>query len=106
MNYRPHPMMSPMIAMRLPGAISIRWLAIVMCQRILADMRMKSKPIPILSIHLILKVYNAFKFGGGGNLYSQPGGGLGPYAGRERERERFEVYKTMAERASEFGRNE
>jgi hypothetical protein len=51
MKYRLHPMMSPMIAMRLPVAISIHWSAIVMCQRILADMRMKwISLIPILSI--------------------------------------------------------
>jgi hypothetical protein len=56
-------------------------------------------------------VYNAFKpFGGSGggganaSSWQQNGGGAAPYAGRERER--FEVYKTMAERAAEFGRNE
>ena len=51
-----------------------------------------------------LKVYNAFKQFGNNNSNNYSAGG--PYAGAGRERERFEVYKTMAERAAEFGRNE
>ena len=51
-----------------------------------------------------LQVYNAFKQFGNNNANNYSAGG--PYAGAGRERERFEVYKTMAERAAEFGRNE
>lgn len=52
----------------------------------------------------VLQVYNAFKQFGNNNSNNYTAGG--PYAGAGRERERFEVYKTMAERAAEFGRNE